>query len=439
MTQFSTYQMLEGKQDSIFILSYAVKCLTVILILVFGAATAINFIQPISGLLKMIPREYNEGWNAFLAVAAISNSQLYPDPLALTANVYSPLSFYIIGALGQIFGDNIIAGRMLAFISVLIVSINIILISRRLGASILIAVLCGLMFLGYVTAQYDSYIAMDDPQWLAHVFMTAGLLVFLYGNGRIAWLVTSILLMFAGGMIKQSIIALPLAIAFWLLIYDRRSFYVFALIGSALFIVSMTVCYMAYGAPFFTAVFTTSRVFSWRQAAGDFMQLCAPLGLLLIIPIILPLVDKRSEVKLLLIYVIASAASGAVILGAPSADKNAVFDFVIGLSITAALTLQALAERTTIRSLAVQICLMAAFSYAVLQATPKVVGKTRAYLENLPSFSATSKADIQYLAQLPGPAMCEDLALCYWAGKAFEVDFFFTGQKLLLGKSASTR
>ena len=26
--------------------------------------------------------------------------------------------------------------------------------------------------------------------------------------------------------------------------------------------------------------------------------------------------------------------------------------------------------------------------------------------------------------------MCEDLALCYWAGKAFEVDFFNTGQKI---------
>jgi hypothetical protein len=118
-------------------------------------------------------------------------------------------------------------------------------------------------------------------------------------------------------------------------------------------------------------------------------------------------------------------------LGANGVDVNALFDFVIGLSITAALTLEALAERS---SWAVQICVMAVFSYAVLQATPKVVGRTRAYLESLPSSIATSKADIQYLARLPGPAICEDLALCYWAGKAFEMDFFFTGQNLLLGR-----
>jgi hypothetical protein len=109
----------------------------------------------------MISTEYNEGWNAFLAVAAVSNIQLYPDSSALTANAYSPLSFYIIGTLGHIFGDNIIVGRMLAFISVLIVSSNIVLISRRLGASTSIAVLCGLVFLGYVTAQYDSGMSLS--------------------------------------------------------------------------------------------------------------------------------------------------------------------------------------------------------------------------------------------------------------------------------------
>ena len=160
--------MLEGKRDSIFMLGWAARSLRVILTLIVGAATAINLIWPVSGLLKMVPREYNEGWNAFLAVAAVSNIQLYPDSSALNTNVYSPLSFYIVGTLGHIFGDNIIVGRMLAFISVLIVSSNIVLISRRLGASTSIAVLCGLVFLGYVTAQYDSYIGMDDPQWLAH-------------------------------------------------------------------------------------------------------------------------------------------------------------------------------------------------------------------------------------------------------------------------------
>jgi hypothetical protein len=29
--------------------------------------------------------------------------------------------------------------------------------------------------------------------------------------------------------------------------------------------------------------------------------------------------------------------------------------------------------------------------------------------------------------------MCEALAICYWAGKTFEVDFFNTGQKLERG------
>jgi hypothetical protein len=132
-------------------------------------------------------------------------------------------------------------------------------------------------------------------------------------------------------------------------------------------------------------------------------------------------------------YVITSGTWAALILGGIGVDVNALFDFVIGLSITAALTLETLTERTTTGSLAVQICLMAGLSYAVLKSTPIAVERTRVYLVRLPSFIANSKADIQYLAGVPGPAICEDLALCYWAGKAFEVDLSWTGQKLLLG------
>ena len=40
---------------------------------------------------------------------------------------------------------------------------------------------------------------------------------------------------------------------------------------------------------------------------------------------------------------------------------------------------------------------------------------------------------IALLAKQPGPVACEDLSLCYWAGKGFEIDFFLAGQKLEQG------
>ena len=41
--------------------------------------------------------------------------------------------------------------------------------------------------------------------------------------------------------------------------------------------------------------------------------------------------------------------------------------------------------------------------------------------------------DIDFLASKEGPVMCENLSLCYWSGKNFEVDFFSTGQKIRTG------
>ena len=42
-------------------------------------------------------------------------------------------------------------------------------------------------------------------------------------------------------------------------------------------------------------------------------------------------------------------------------------------------------------------------------------------------------ADTDYLADRPGSAFCEKLAICYWAGKAFEVDYFNAHQAMLIG------
>lgn len=41
--------------------------------------------------------------------------------------------------------------------------------------------------------------------------------------------------------------------------------------------------------------------------------------------------------------------------------------------------------------------------------------------------------DIAFIAEHKGPVMCENLSLCYWAGKELEADFFNLGQKVSAG------
>jgi len=79
---------------------------------------------PVARLPMRVPLNYNEGWNAYHAAQAMSGTPLYPPADSLLSNNYPPLSFYIVGIAGRVVGDNVIAGRLVAFASFLTVGLD---------------------------------------------------------------------------------------------------------------------------------------------------------------------------------------------------------------------------------------------------------------------------------------------------------------------------
>ena len=69
----------------------------------------------------------------------------------------------------------------------------------------------------------------------------------------------------------------------------------------------------------------------------------------------------------------------------------------------------------------------------VLVSAPVTLNQERSLLSNLDHVRGEIAGDIRFIAGRDGPVACESLALCYWAGKSFAVDFFITGQKLDAG------
>src|SRR5205085_8044598 len=61
----------------------------------------------------------NEGWNAYHADEAMRGAGLYPPPDGLVANNYPPLSYYLLGWLGRVFGDPLYVGRALSLLATL--------------------------------------------------------------------------------------------------------------------------------------------------------------------------------------------------------------------------------------------------------------------------------------------------------------------------------
>ena len=50
-----------------------------------------------------------------------------------------------------------------------------------------------------------------------------------------------------------------------------------------------------------------------------------------------------------------------------------------------------------------------------------------------PDFRNQSARDIAFLKSHPGPALCDQLSLCLWAGKDAQVDVFNIGEQLKTG------
>src|SRR5258706_9934134 len=103
------------------------------LLIVLGLCCAAGFYRAVAIVGLPVPLDPNEGWNAYHQVAAISGGAFYPGPHAFMINNYPPLSFYLVGALGVLLGDNIVAGRVVSLAAFLFVAVMIGLSARRMG------------------------------------------------------------------------------------------------------------------------------------------------------------------------------------------------------------------------------------------------------------------------------------------------------------------
>jgi len=53
------------------------------------------------------------------------------------------------------------------------------------------------------------------------------------------------------------------------------------------------------------------------------------------------------------------------------------------------------------------------------------------------ALAAVTATDVARIREVPGPVACETSALCYWAGKGFELDYFNARQAVLTGRSGT--
>ena len=366
----------------------------------------------------------NEGWNAYWADAAWSGNNLYPSSDSLTLNNYLPLWFYATGSLGRLIADNIQAGRILAGVALLANAVAISVIVRELTGRGRDCWFAGAAFLVIFGLFYGHYAAINDPQIAANCCMTLALLLFIrrLDDGPARAALVAVPLMLLAGLLKYSALAVPISVAIWLLVYQRTAFPIFAIVSAAGLTIACAVLYLLHGPSLFASVLL-SRPYSPMDALVQTGYQLARYSLLLIAIAWLAW-RPNAKAKLILIYSVVSLIQGLVFSGGADVDVNVFFDFAAAVSISLGLMQSAIADKVE-RAEAKSRPGLLLSAWLAICLIPPTVALPSGWDEGRTAFDAmtnSQQADFALIKPVAGRIACENLAFCYWLGKAFEVD-----------------
>ncbi len=392
-----------------------------------------------------IPRNYNEGWNALYTSGLLHGLPLYRGPVPFLINNYPPLSFHIVAAVTPLAPDALFAGRAVASLSLLIVLWNVGSIAARLTGSRLAGWFAALLVVATMAVFYSDYVAMDDPQLLGHVFMTSALrlLVWRWDSNRA--LVVALLIMAIGGLVKHNLLALPLATVVTAAADSRRRAAGVLATGVGLVAVACVLLAAAYGAPVFRSILGGHQQATFTQFAAnlrDYVLPMAPVVALALPALLAGPGGERGPALLIRAYAAAAFATALLFAGGAGVSYNIFFELLLGAAILAAdavvrldasLRGTAFARSAALVPFAGTVAILLAAPYRLLQVKWDLLNG------DLTRAVAATAEDIRVLAAVPGPVACEELALCFWAGKAFELDFFNSRQAVRSGRATEAQ
>jgi hypothetical protein len=406
--------------------------LFVAVLIALGLGCAAGLYFAIAQIPLHVLLDPNEGWNAYHAQAAITGAPLYPGPNSLMINNYPPLSFYIVGMVGTAVGDTIVGGRLVSLLALLNIAIWMILVARMMGAGFREAAFAVLLFAATLLLGSD-YVGINDPQLFGESTALIGVVLLLKEPRGLFAIANAAIAFVIAGFIKHNLVVMPLAMAIWLFVHDRRAALQFVGTGIVLTVAGLFAFRSFYGVDLLTEL-NSPR--SWSAALlVQNLASWLSLGALPIAGLVLlfALDGWNKWVQLVTLIAGIGIAVGIAFLGGVGVDMNAMFDADIGLALASALLLTRLPRLGYRLEGLAAVALAAPFAVVLaFAATPDwLTGDF--WLRPGADDAEIAGKNIAFLRAHPGPALCESLSLCYWADKKAEVDVFNLGEAYKTG------
>lgn len=397
------------------------------------AFALLTAIVPFARAFYRVEVNYDEGWNVYNAATEAAHGQLYPQRTGWTTVNYPMLWYVVLAQLHHWTHDFLFTARVLSLLSLLVCCVLVTCIVRMLGCAWRPAMLAGFFCLAMfsVAADYPAYVGVNDPQMLAQVFFLAGFLVSL-GSDRIRLrLALAALLFVLAGSIKHNPIEFPLAVLCNLLLISPRRALWFASC-STVFVAIAIGLQVHYGGPFFLDAMLAPRGYSLGKAIAQSSVQLAPLLLPLAISLYTAyrVRGDRSQ-RIAAILLVLSLTVGTFFSGGAGCSINALFGFYFAMSILIGLFFSRL-EQQAHPYAAYAPLLLSAWLLVPWLIVPPLDGRAAAQvnwnpalaLERITDEQARFDDEVAFLRSQPGPALCESLLRCYYAGKPYVYDPF---------------
>jgi hypothetical protein len=382
----------------------------------------------------------NEGWNAYNADAAMGARALYPSTDLLIVNNYPPLSFYVLGWLGRIFGDSLYVGRVVSLLSVIGIGALIARLVRQLGGGGASAAIAALWFIATMARSYNRFVGMDDPQLTAQLIMLAAFSWFLARDKAGKSAAPPILLMALAGFWKHNIIVMPATVLAWLWLRDGVRAWRPTAVAIAAVVVGLVICVAVYG-DVFIANLLTPRPYRIMRALGGIGRAQWIIPALAIWALWAWRERQTFAARFTRLWIGIAFVVFFVQWGGEDILDNAQFDLVIATAVGLGIAFDriaatAFAQRYGVAAArATVVLILVVRLLATLRTEPYLILFDPSYRAEFHAHAQAARDDAARVAAIAGPVACTIKIICRMAGKPYVWDDFRTDMMIYSGEA----
>jgi|GEM_PF-5203378 len=409
------------------------------LVLIYAITLAAGNLLSIGFIFE---RNYNEGWNVYNAQRLIDHELIY-DNNYWRVNNYPIVSFLVVTGVNFVVHDLLLSGRIISLVSFFAVGVLAAVATRRFGGDRVDAVFGGGCALGFCYLVAPAWVAVDDPQTLGEAIMLGALVSYISTRPDRLSLLRTALLVTLAGFVKHNLVAIPLAITFDISIRSPRRLPFWFGCCTALAVGCLALTHLVAGGTFIDHLLSP-RLFTWYGACYHLMKYLRlgefPLAVILLFARGIFSGDRR----VLAAYGIVSICAATIFSGFEGTSYNMFQDAAVFLAVAAGIGLHELRNRMVAGVLAHERLAKVALGVApFLLAQPILARSPQAFVQLYHAgglldidrrAEQSFSAEAEYISKKHGPAICENLLLCYRAGQPFTIDPFNSRQFILAGR-----